>query len=172
MKGLKNVMGDLKIMKDEDFLAVQSILKKYNMSYQDFYCYAEGFASSISTVRQVRFSQEEYNLIKRISDHFAISFNSFVNICLRDYLDGHNDIIKKKELLLFLKQNEKKVRVNIDMNNIIFAKRLCDLAVYYGVPLPGMIRFIVFKYIWDNFDISIDTNGRIIGIEYQEITLN
>ena len=71
MKGWKNVMGDLKIMKDEDFLAVQSILKKYNMSYQDFYCYAEGFASSISTVRQVRFSQEEYNLIKRISDHFA-----------------------------------------------------------------------------------------------------
>ena len=87
-------------------------------------------------------------------------------------MNGHNDIIKKKELLLFLKQNEKNVRVNIDMNNIIFAKRLSDLAVYYGVPLPGMIRFIVFKYIWDNFDISIDTNGRIIGIEYQEITLN
>ena len=83
MKGWKNVMGDLKIMKDEDFLAVQSILKKYNMSYQDFYCYAEGFASSISTVRPVSYTHlflelttKEKNILNLVISRMLLAFDT------------------------------------------------------------------------------------------------
>lgn len=155
-------MGDtMKIIREEDLRTFQNLLEKYNMSVNEFYSYAFGF--SLNMVKQVRFSKAEIDLIEKISDSLSLTFNAFVNICLRDYLDEHHDMLRRKDIIMHLDRKEKRIRVNIDINNVIFAKRINDLAVYYGIPVPSFIRYIVFKYIADNY--TLDENGDIMERE-------
>lgn len=151
-------MDDFKIIREDDMLTFQNILKKYDMTVNEFYSVAFGY--SYTTLKQVRFSKSEMQIVGDIADSLSLTFNAFVNICLRDYLDEHNDMIRKKDMLMYLDRRVKRERVNIELNNVIFAKRLNDLAVYYGVPVPSFIRYIVFKYIDDKY--TLDETGNIM----------
>lgn len=135
-----------------------AIAKKYDMTVNTF-CNTI-LETNVGTTRQIRFSEEEYRLINNIADSLSLTFNAFVNVCLRNYLDKKDeDSFDKQDMLLHLDRKKKEKRVNIDFNNIVFAQKINSLAVYYGMPLPSFVRYIIFKYISENYEF--DENGSL-----------
>lgn len=145
-------------VREEDLLVLRELAKKYDMTVDKF-CNTV-LETNIGTMRQIRFTEEEHSLIKSISKSLSLTFNAFINLCLREYLENKDEkSLDKQDMLMHLDGKRREKRVNVDFNNIIFAQKLNRMALHYGMKLPSFVRYIVFKYIHENYEV--DAEGKV-----------
>ena len=140
-------------VREEDLMILREMAKKYDMTVDKF-CNTV-LQTNVGTTRQIRFSEEENNLIESVAKSNSLTFNAFVNLCLREYLENKDeDSLDKKDMLLHLDGKKREKRKNINFNNIVFTQKLNRMALHYGIKLPSFVRYIIFKYIHENYEID------------------
>lgn len=151
-------------IREEDMIVLREIAEKYDMTVDKF-CNSV-LETNVGTTRQIRFTDEECSLLENIADSHSLTFNAFINMCLREYLANKDETsFDRKDILMKLDKKKREKRKNIDFNNIVFAQKINRLAVYYGIKLPSFVRYIVFKYIQENYDVDESGNVKIKDIK-------
>lgn len=151
-------------IREEDMIILRSIAEKYDMTVDKF-CNSI-LETNVGTTRQIRFTEEECLLIETIADNHSLTFNAFINMCLREYLANRDETsFDRKDILMKLDKKRRDKRKNIDFNNIVFAQKINRIAVYYGIKLPSFVRYIVFLYIHEHYDVDERGNIKIKDVK-------
>lgn len=139
-------------IEENDLALIDRLAEKYGLTRKTF-C-NEIIKMNIKTYTQVRFTEDEYLLIKKLALETSLTLNAFVNMAVRDIIRNiDSDGADRQDMLDSIDHKKKDRRVNINFNNIVMAERVMNIAGEFGMPFPSFVRYSVLKYIKNNYDV-------------------